>query len=245
MGSTSTETLIDINTLFGSMWPLERRDVSLARLKAEMGRFNVNKACTLSAKGIFYDHTLGNDETLRVCSDDPMLIPALTINPNTCFTDVEEIRKRVDEGFRILRLFPEYQGFMIKSAHVRKILAKSESLGIPVMIPVQAGIPNVLELIMKIRGLRVVLTGVRYFDLAEILSSMDESDNLYIETRLLNSPDGISTIVEEFGADRLVFGSGAPLGYIGSSLNIVQLASISESDKRIILSGSAEKLVEG
>ena len=50
--------IIDADTLFGSMWPFERRDISLAKLKGEMGRFGVDRSITLSARGIFYDHVL-------------------------------------------------------------------------------------------------------------------------------------------------------------------------------------------
>ena len=245
MGAINKKMVIDANTLVGAMWPLERRDVSLEKLKREMDKFGVTKAVTLSAKGIFYDHTLGNDETLKVCLEDPRFIPALTIDPRKYLGYAEEIKKRIGEGFKILRLFPDFQGFMINSIHVRRIITKAEELGLPVMMPVKAGITNVLELLRELRGLRVILTGVTYFDLAEILTAMEESDNLFIETRLLDSPDGVSMVVEEFGASRLIFGSGAPLGYVGSSLNLIKHAQISEAEKRMVLAESVKKIIEG
>lgn len=241
----STGIVIDANTIFGSMWPLERRDISIEKLKRDMGRFEVNKAITLSARGIFYDHVLGNDETSKVCSEDTRFIPALTIDPRVFTDDDKEIEKRTLEGFRILRLFPEFQGFNIQSGHVRRMLVKAMESSLLLMMPVQVGIKNVLELLKELRELRIILGGIGYSEVAEIMVAMGESDNLFIETRLIDSVDGVDMLVEKFGADRLIFGSGAPLGYVGSSLNLIRHAHISEAEKRIILSGSIERLIGG
>lgn len=237
--------IIDADTLFGSMWPFERRDISLAKLKGEMGRFGVDRSITLSARGIFYDHVLGNDETKETCSKDPRLIPALTVDPRLLVGHDEEIRGRKQEGFKILRLFPEYQGFTIRSSHVKRMAAKAMEMDLPLMMPAMVGIASVLELLMGFGELSVILTGVGYSEVAELLVAMEESPNLFVETRLLDSPDGIGMLVEKFGADRLIFGSGSPLGYVGSSLNLVRHAPISEAEKGAILADNITRLVGG
>lgn len=237
--------IIDANTLFGSMWPLERRDISLTKLKGEMNRFGVDRALTLSAKGIFYDHILGNDETNEVCSGDPRFIPALTVDPRRFIGYDKEIEKRKLEGFKILRLFPEHQGFTIRSSHVKRIAGVAMERDLPLMICAQEGIAIILELLREFRKLRVILVGMGYSEVAELLIAMEEHENLYVETRLLDSLDGIGMIVEKFGAERLIFGSGAPLGYVGSSLNIIRHAPISEAEKGAILAGSIMGLVGG
>ncbi|MEM2961177.1 MAG: amidohydrolase family protein, partial [Candidatus Bathyarchaeia archaeon] len=222
-----------------------KRDISLARLKLEMSKFGIDRALTISVKGIFYDHILGNDETKEVCSRDPKFIPTLTIDPRRSVDYDKEIEKRKLEGFKILRLFPEYQGFTIRSCHVRRIAAKAMENDLPLMISAKDGITSVLDLLREFRKLRTILTGVSYFGLAELLVAMEECDNLFVETRLLDSVDGINIIVEKFCAERLVFGSGAPLGYIGSSLNLIKYAQISEAEKETILAGSIRKLMGG
>jgi len=237
--------IVDANTIFGSMWPFERRDISLAKLKGEMARFGVDRALTLSAKGIFYDHIRGNDETKEVCSKDPRFIPALTVDPRPLISHDEEIEGGKLEGFKILRLFPEYQGFTIRSSHVKRIAAKAMERDLPLMVPAREGMESVLELLRESKGLRIILAGVGYSEVAELLVAMEESPNLYVETRLLDSPDGIGMLVGKFGADRLIFGSGSPLGYVGSSLNLIRHAPISEAEKGAILADNITRLIGG
>lgn len=246
MRSAIQDAIIDVDVIFGTMWPLERRDISLGNLRKCMNAFGIEGAVALSARGIFYSYTLGNEETKEVCSKDRRLIPELTIDPRSFIIgEGEEVKRRVAEGFKILRLFPEYQGFSIRGANVMRLMASAVEGGLPLMMPVQAGLEGILQALKELKGLRVILTGVGYSEVAEILAAMDECDDLYAETRILDSADGIDIIVERCGADRLIFGSGAPLGYVGSSLYLVKHAHIGEAERRAILGGNIRKLIGG
>jgi len=51
-------------------------------------------------------------------------------------------------------------------------------------------------------------------------------------------------IVDEFGSDRLLFGSGAPLQYFSSAYLRVRFADLPDSDRAAVLGGTFSGLLE-
>ena len=66
--------LIDGFTLFGS-WPGLPYDHPVEELVAGLGRFKLDRACTLSSQGIFFDAAAGNEDdgagVQAKCQPDP------------------------------------------------------------------------------------------------------------------------------------------------------------------------------
>jgi predicted TIM-barrel fold metal-dependent hydrolase len=55
--------------------------------------------------------------------------------------------------------------------------------------------------------------------------------------------DGIEIAVREVGAERILWGTGAPFRAIQSTLNAVGLARLTDDDKRAVLAGNASRLL--
>jgi predicted TIM-barrel fold metal-dependent hydrolase len=81
----------------------------------------------------------------------------------------------------------------------------------------------------------VIMTAVSYGSAAETLAAGKLAPNLFIESHILSSPGLIELFVAELGADRLVYGSNAPVHYVGSSLAALIHAKISHDDKQAIV----------
>ena len=76
--------IIDANTVFGP-WPMVRADMSVERLAKALTNHGISKALAISTVGVLHNHGDGNAETLRICAEQPMLIPVATIDPRGYF----------------------------------------------------------------------------------------------------------------------------------------------------------------
>lgn len=240
----ASKGIVDSNTLFG-FWPKRKADISLDRLLRLIDENGISRACTLSAEGIFYDFIAGNTQTLDACRRHPQLIPVATVNPNRWLGCLEEAQRLLDTGVRLFRFFPQYQEWHISEAPFRKLLDDVLAPGGAVlMLPAVMGISNIGSLARTVDN-AIIIEGFRYDKLAEAIVIMDEIGNVYMETHIINSPNFVELLKSEVGVDRLVFGSYAPLTYMGAALAPIQKADVSEADKTRILGNNLLRILEG
>ena len=72
-----------------------------------------------------------------------------------------------------------------------------------------------------------------------------EHPNVYLETcSTFRTPGVIEQLVEEAGAERVLFGSDVPLMDPRAQLGKILTADISDDDKRLILGGNARRLLK-
>jgi len=67
--------------------------------------------------------------------------------------------------------------------------------------------------------------------------------NLYFDLSYVMDDQGIEDMVGRFGADRLVFGTGFPDRYTGSTMAMLRAAEISDEDRAKIFAGNLERLI--
>jgi len=92
------------------------------------------------------------------------------------------------------------------------------------------------------KGVPAILVDVSYSNMAEVIAAMQRFPNLYAETNWMSIPGGIEVMVGEVGADRLLYGSGAPFYPVSRALNHVFEAAVSEEEKAQVLGGNAVRL---
>lgn len=233
---------IDINTIFG-FWPKRNVDASIERLLSRMDKAGIDRAVTCSIRGICYDFKEGNDETFAACIEHKRLIPAATINPSSYFGVMEEVARIIEKGCKILRFFPTDQEWNISQRHFAKLLEKLSSSGLILMLPATEGITNIAHAAEGVNTPIVIETIRSYPNLAELIVVLQENANLYVETHSVGSMDFIELLVKEIGAHKLLFGSGAPLNYIGASVLPILNGNIRDEDKKSILSENIKRLL--
>jgi len=236
-----TPLIMDADTIVG-FWPIRNVDISLTRLQRCMMRHGVSRACICSARGIWYDYLEGNEETVQLAQADPRFIPVMTLDPRRWLGCRDEIRRRVAEGHRLFRLFPEYQGWSLGLTSARRLLSFLEEEGAVVMLggPADAAVPAV-------RGLQtpVVLLSCHFYHLGEVLASADDLRHVYISTRFLMGTGSLCLAARDFDAERLVFGSHAPLAYLAPALRVIRSADLSDDTRAAILGGNLRRLLGG
>ncbi|MEN8202252.1 MAG: hypothetical protein ABFS28_06630 [Bacteroidota bacterium] len=235
--------IFDANTLFG-FWPKKKADISLESLLSLMDENGISKAMTCSARGIFYDFIEGNSETLEVCKQHPQLNPVGTVNPCRWLGCADELESLINDGIKMIRFFPQFQEWHIGEAHFRKllddILSKSGTI---LMVPAVEGITAIGEL-AKNTDNPIIIEGCRYDRLAEAIVVMGQSSNIYLETQLINSPNFLELLKAEGCIEKLIYGSSAPLKYIGAAIAPVSYSRITEKEKTMVFSSNLKQLME-
>jgi hypothetical protein len=234
--------IIDVNTVFG-FWPKRIADIALNTLLELMDRNGIKRACTLSARGVFYDFVEGNDETLAAAQAHPQLIPVGTVNPCHWLGCLDEAQRLIDQGVRLFRFFPQYQEWNIGQTPFRKLLRERlAAAGIAFMVPAEMGFTAIGEMAAGIQN-PVIVESFRYSSLAEAIVVMQQVSNLYIETHLIASPNWVEVLKAEVGVERIVFGSNAPLSYLSAATAQIEHAQVPDADKELIFGGNVRRIL--
>ncbi len=169
--------------------------------------------------------------TAEVASRHANLVPVATLDT----AQVYECRRRDQTlggwGQPDLSFLSRYQGWPLDSPSLRRILAMLDEAQAVIVVggPVSPVLPDT--------GLRtpVILAGAHVYQLADTLALAGEVPNVYLGTRLLIGPGSVEVAVSHLGAERLVFGSHAPVVYQASALRVVQAADLKPRSGEAIL----------
>lgn len=231
--------IIDSSTVFG-FWPKREADIALPTLLRLMDDNGVSRACTLSARGIFYDFAEGNRETMEAAEAHRELIPVGTVNVSRWLGCLEEARRLIDEGVRLLRFFPEYQEWHISGAPFRKLLEEVLApAGVALMIPASVGVTTIGHIAAQVPN-PIIIESLRYTFWSEAVVVMEQVPNVFVETHL---GGWYEWITEAVGPERLVFGSNSPLSYFASARAQVEHAQISEANQALIFAGNLRRIL--
>lgn len=234
--------IIDANTIFGP-WPIVRADMSVERLVKALVNHGVSKAFTLSTVGIMHNAGDGNGETLRNCADQNTLIPVATIDPRGYFGPAGMLGKIIEQGFKMFRFYPLLQDWPLDHAAFCDVLDEIEELNVPVMVQARdTGNPSALARILGNRKTIFILEGISFENMAEAVSVMKKHENVMCETRELRVPGALRFLVDQVGADRIVFGSGCLRSSLASALGYVMDAEISDDAKAAIFGGNIKRI---
>jgi len=179
---------------------------------------------------------------------NPAILPVATINPKRHLGWREEVDRCLQERFVCVRFFcydpdPEL-GFDVSSAPFQMILRKLAGSKVPVMISANGPeTPTKIAEATAEYGMPVILADIHYLHAAEVMAVMQRYEHIFaITRRLLSIPKALRMFVEEAGAERLLFGSGAPAHPIQSALNAVLQADVSPEEQSLVLGRNACRL---
>ena len=237
--------IIEANCVFGR-WPHGDRDASLDRLLAALAELGVSRALAVSLRGIYYSHEEGNAETLRTCTGSGMLVPVATVCV-PAYGDADSLPRRlVGEGFRMLRLFPDLQGWSTTNILVERLLGECAEAGLPVAVSVvkQEGVASALARLAP-RECRVILSDVYYNTLAECAEALSRRGEFLMEVGRTSMPYSLEFLARRVGAERLVLGTRQPLEIGRGAIEMVRDAELPDGAKAAILGGNLSGLLGG
>jgi predicted TIM-barrel fold metal-dependent hydrolase len=182
----------------------------------------------------------GNRELLDACERDGALIPVATLLPQR--SDVLDSAAEFGPKVAAFRLEGRAQPGLASAATDRLIRAAART-GRPLIVPIDTyGDASRVGAATAGLGVPVVLTGWHYNNSVDTLAAAQRYDHLHVDTSGAAHLRAIELAVQLIGAERVLFGSGAPFRAIQSSLNAILDAEISDDRKRLILGGNAARI---
>ena len=238
--------LVDCDVMAG-FWPKSRIPMSPKEIGALLSRNGIVEAFVVSARGILFDHHAGNEETLRwaEASRNPdtfgvQFHPVGTIDLRRFVGYREEIHRYSQEGFRLWRLFPEYQGWDFQHPAFRRVADAIAEVGGTLFVKGKAG-----KVLSGLRGCPVkLLLGTQFYDLAEVLALWEEGQSFALSMAQFHGAGTLRIVFNQGGKGRIVFGSGAPFFSPSAVVGVLESSDLSDEERRAISGVNLRNLLE-
>ena len=251
---------LDINTAVGH-WPFQQLAYeSAAALEVRLKEYGIAGALTVNTHGLFYrDVQNANIELAQWIAGNPFFIGCASVDP--AYPQWEkDLRVCVEKfKFRAMRLAPLYHGYDAGGELTDRALRAAAELDIPVLFPQRIMDPRqrhhldvtgivppqtVFELAERHPDCRIVCTETLIVD--DDLPRMIPLKNLYVESsRQLAGFSGLfRRIVSAIGAERVLFGSGAPFKEVLPAVIKMEESGFSADEFEKIARGNAASLLK-
>jgi len=218
-----------------------------------MDSLNIDMALACPFKPLSYNLDLANsDLSTAIKPHSDRLLGAARVDPWQPDA-VDTLRRGLEtHGLRALYLNPWEENFRADSSQLDPLLAIAEAHRVPVLIA--SGYPWVSEalqvraLVQRWPRVPVIMTNGGQFNIsglgqADATLALDQTPNLYIDTAGVYRQDFIEETVEMFGAERVLFGSGAPYFDQRYEIKRVLLAKVDEVARAAMGAGNAHHLL--
>jgi predicted TIM-barrel fold metal-dependent hydrolase len=251
--------IYDANAFIGK-WPYWPVPPSTPKEVTQcLKEWSIGRAVICSTRSVFVNWEDGNRETEAALLQYPHHLAAFaclgTLELSHALPkDVCRITDYIARGFRGVRLYPQHHSYHpLYQPFIDELLDEAAVLGCPVVLPLRIimnwGMPildlSVMEALV-IRHSKVVwiLSGINYLHELQLATSLlRRLPNVHLETSCIMGYAAIEKIVQQCGAQQLLFGSGAPIQNGAASLSKIVHASILDSDRDAILGGNLCRLL--
>lgn len=197
--------------------------------------------------------TAGNSLTMETIREFPdRLAGCAVINPNFPAAEIEKEIRRCREWAAIWAIHPSQHQEPANSRKYREILEMQADSGIPLLIHIEqpdenSRLERVFDLLSDVRNVIAVLShsGSSIAGISASLDAAKTFENIYFDTAYSPAFFGlIKGMINIVGADRILFGSNAPLGNPAAQLAKVLHADISDEAREKILSKNAVRILD-
>jgi len=256
---------IDANVRLGRFndWS-GREPITRDDLLRTMDHYGIHEALVVDSLSYEYHAVDGNERVLSATADHPRLHPAWAILPPASlempagYDLVDEMQSR---GVRAAFLYPQQYAFTLDAWCVDALLGPLAERRVPVFIcpnthtggggpegdwrgQDKTGWPGVVRLCRAFPSLPVVIVENRIsYTLRTMYQALEACPNLHVELSTLWLHHVIEFVCREWGAERLVFGSGLPVRDPGAVLGQLNYADITPEEMAAIAGGNLRELL--
>jgi hypothetical protein len=208
--------------------------------RPEMDRLGIDQAYVTHTLSLYADPQAGNEALLKL--DDPRLVPVPVVVPGVPGAAVPAtVAEALGWGAGLVRICPERHRWELTGPVALRWLA---ALDLPVAVDFEETTPGLLlDLARRLPGQRILLLNPGYRRLRAVAELMAEIPGLWLETGTVNTQRGVEWLAERFGAERLVFGTGAPVLDDCGPRFLLDHLDLDEDDVALIAAGSLAGLL--
>lgn len=246
--------LIDVTVYYGKWphWPI--KITSPDALVGEMDRWKIDQAVVASTKSVFLNCEDGYPHLDDLVQKYPKrFIGFPIVSPKDGEQSLAQVEEAHKKGYKGLRLFPQHHQYRLDDdPTLEGILGLAQGFGMLVQIPCRImlhwGLPQldvreIDSVAARFSKLNIMTGGLNYSELRDVIGVMRRRDNVTFETSCLQMVNGIETVVEQVGAERIFFGTGLPLQYPSPGIAKIANAQVSDDVKEKIFGLNAVKLL--
>lgn len=211
---SETPLLIDADAMLGRH---PRRDVgsgTVGDLLARLDLLGIAAAVVGHSMSWLHDPATGNALVSELTVDQPRLHSCWVMLPaHTGETGPpgEFVAAALERRVAAVRLYPADHGYELAGRDAAPMLDALAEAGLPVLLDAdQAGWAEVESVATARPALRLVVGQAGYRTLRAMAGVLSRTRNVHIGLSNLSSHCGLEWLVNEFGADRVVFGTGMP-----------------------------------
>lgn len=147
-------------------------------------------------------------------------------------------------GVKLLRAYPARNRYILGGVAMEPLLSEMVSLRIPFYLSPSEGWEPVYQVLQEYPRLTVILTNYGLWSHARFTFPLFRAyPNFYMETGDMQTAGEIRAICEQFGPERLLFGSGFPSNAIGGPLAALRGSGIPDEAMAAIASGNLQRLL--
>ena len=252
--------IFDMNVMVGRYTVFNNNSFyKITDLIKHMDYYGIHKALVYHATAKEYDPEYGNmylNKEINESSDiiKNRLVKCYVIYPrfSKAIPSPEDVLLRIkNQNFRSIRIFPNFHFFSLKRRNFSDYFSVFEKNKIPVLVDYGNTFPfndninweDVYNICYDYPKIPFVLIRPGFRTSKELYLLLKNTENLYIEFSGYWNYRAIESICEEFGADRLIFGSNLPHDNPGCSLGLLKFANIDITKIKKIAFGNLNALL--
>ncbi|WP_326820970.1 amidohydrolase [Streptosporangium sp. NBC_01639] len=211
--------------------------------RPDMDRLGIEAACVTHTLSLYSDPSAGNEALFAL--DDPRLIPVPVVVPGVPGASAPATLDEVLAwDVRFVRLCPERHRFELTGPVALRWLEAMAGRDLTVAVDLEETSPERLRtLAAALPHLRVLLLNPGYRRLRAVAELMAELPNLWLEIGTVNTQRGVEWLAERYGADRLVFGTGAPVLDDCGPRFLLDHLDLTPAEVALIASGTLRRLL--
>lgn len=249
---------IDCFASFGRRGPKDERAAwEKETLLDEMEHCGIHGALVYHSLEREYDPMFGNRLLMKDIKGNPRLYPCWVLLPHHT-GEVPRGKKLIQEmeenGVRAAKMYPRAHHYAFNEDTCGEIFSALEDAEIPLFIEggqvyggeqvIQLTFEELDAVCTHHRKLNVVLQGMKWESTRLIVPLMKRHPHLYVEFSNYQFNHGIEIFVDWFGAERILFATGALEKSPGAAKAYFDYAQISLEDKKKVAGGNLARLLK-